>query len=32
MILVVSVFLNFRRSGGAFNKALVLAATCASFW
>ena len=32
MMLVVSVLLNFRRSGGAFNKALVLAATCASFW
>ena len=31
MMLVVSVLLNFRRSGGTFNKALVLAATCASF-
>ena len=28
--LVLSAFINFRRSGGAFNKALVLAATLAA--
>ncbi len=31
VMLFVSVFINFRRSGGAFNKALVLAATGLAF-
>jgi hypothetical protein len=31
MMLLASACINFRRSGGTFNKALALAATCAAF-
>jgi hypothetical protein len=31
LMLLVSAVINFRRSGGTVNKALVVAATCAAF-
>ena len=31
LMLIVSAFINFRRSGGAVNKALVVVATCVAF-
>jgi hypothetical protein len=32
LFLIFSAFINFRRSGGALNKALVVVATCAAFF
>ena len=30
-LLILSAFINFRRTGGALNKALVIVSTCAAF-
>jgi hypothetical protein len=32
LLLIMSAFINFRRTGGALNKALVVVATCAAFF